>query len=232
MLLMRLLRLLLGLRIPSELLSAHPVHTHAKPMLVSCRGHEISLVLTPFINAAAQGDIRSYGLLRSLHNLIQGVGGVAFGRFADYCGAKNAMLTAHTATIVYYVLLSRASSQLTLFLSLLPCAAMHGFQATQIVACRSSSSENRAQVFGHVGFVYGSGFVAGTALVACLGNTLRPQAVMATAAGVEVLLLTALAYQMHEDVLLHCEPEDALSHDEPEAEPDEGVVSDMVDEQG
>jgi hypothetical protein len=73
---------------------------------------------------------------------------------------------------------------------------MHGFQATQMAAASSAPVETRAQAFGHVSFVYGSGFIVGTAVVALLGKIAAPQTIVLSAAGLETLILGAVAWQM------------------------------------
>lgn len=162
-------------------------------------GSEMTHVVLPFINmTAANGSLQTYGLYRSLNGIAQTAGGLAFGRFADVCGVKASMLTAHAATLVYYGIVGSASSQQVLFLSLVPAAAMHGFQATQMAAASFAPVEKRAQAFGHVSFVYGTGFIVGTALVAFLGKLAAPGTVVLMAAGMEALVIGALAWKMHD----------------------------------
>jgi len=160
---------------------------------------EMYHVVLPYVNMATHGDVGSYGALRAAHALVSAGGAVAFGRFADVCGVRAAMLLAHAAAVAFYGVLASARSTPSLFMSVVPFSAMHGYQAAQLVVTRYSPLERRARALGQVGAVYGTGFVAGTVVVAYLGKALHPQELVAVAAGVEAMLLGLLAWQMCDD---------------------------------
>merc|ERR1719277_2652878 len=107
--------------------------THVS-QLIYAAGHEICAVSLPFVNQAAQGNVTTYGWLRSAQSLVSVGGTIAFGRFADVYGTRAAMLVAHSAAFAYSAIIAVASSQEVLFITILPCVVMHGFQAAQLVA--------------------------------------------------------------------------------------------------
>lgn len=165
--------------------------THVS-QVVYAAGHEACQVGMPFINQAVGGDVASYGYLRSAQSLASVGGCIAFGRFADVYGTRATMFAAHWSALAYSVLLAVAMSPATLLLTAVPCVAMHGFQAAQMVAARRSSPAARSGAFGQITFAYGLGIATGSALLAVGGEAVPPRAAAAVAAGIEAAFIVAM----------------------------------------
>ena len=119
-------------------------------------GYELSIVIVPFLNRAMKGNSTTYATLKVLFSILQFFGGILFGRFGDLFSGKRAMVIAHVASALSYVMMMAANSLVGVFLSMIPSVMQHGFQASQmIVADITLNSSKRSAALGLLGVSYG-----------------------------------------------------------------------------
>lgn len=124
----------------------------------------MQLTLLPYIAAEIGGiasDIRVLGTLLTVFSLLQMLGSTVFGRFADFCGGRTALLVAYACSVLSSMLLYSASSASMLFISRLPALGQHALHASQLLVSLNSQDAVRASSLGRLGVSYGIGFAVG-----------------------------------------------------------------------
>ncbi|NXB75410.1 S22AI protein, partial [Donacobius atricapilla] len=118
----------------------------------------------PYLAKSLGLDSVGFGYLQTIFGVLQLVGGYIFGRFADQFGARAALILSCVSGTVFFLLMSLSTSIPLLFLSRLPGVFMHGIPGAQKVITDMTTSSQRAGALGKLGFCFGVGIIAGSAL--------------------------------------------------------------------
>ncbi|NXU97960.1 S22AI protein, partial [Cettia cetti] len=118
----------------------------------------------PYMAKSLGLDSVGFGYLQTIFGVLQLVGGYIFGRFADQFGARAALILSCVSGSVFFLLMSLSTSIPILFLSRLPGVFMHGIPGAQKVITDMTSPSQRAAALGKLGFCFGVGIIAGSAL--------------------------------------------------------------------
>lgn len=105
----------------------------------------------------------SYGVLQTVFNAVQFVGGLISGPLMDRYGGRALMVVSFAASIVCYGLTATATNVWMLYISRLPTVLQHAILAARTIVTEMSSDEERARMLGYVGVAYGLGFTIGPA---------------------------------------------------------------------
>ncbi|XP_058277005.1 solute carrier family 22 member 18 isoform X3 [Hirundo rustica] len=118
----------------------------------------------PYLAKSLGLDSVGFGYLQTIFGVLQLVGGYIFGRFADQFGARAALILSCVSGSVFFLLMSLSTSIPILFLSRLPGVFMHGIPGAQKVITDMTTPSQRAGALGKLGFCFGVGIIAGSAL--------------------------------------------------------------------
>ncbi|NWZ36032.1 S22AI protein, partial [Brachypodius atriceps] len=124
----------------------------------------MQLGVMPYMAKSLGLDSVGFGYLQTIFGVLQLVGGYIFGRFADQFGARAALILSCVSGSLFFLLLSLSTSIPMLFLSRLPAVFMHGMPGAQKVITDMTTPSQRAGALGKLGFCFGVGIIAGSAL--------------------------------------------------------------------
>ncbi|XP_059705009.1 solute carrier family 22 member 18 [Haemorhous mexicanus] len=120
--------------------------------------------LVPYLAKSLGLDSVGFGYLQTIFGVLQLVGGYIFGRFADQFGARAALILSCASGSIFFLLMSLSTNIPLLFLSRLPGVFMHGIPGAQKVITDVTTPSQRAVALGKVGFCFGVGIIAGSAM--------------------------------------------------------------------
>ncbi|NXR94345.1 S22AI protein, partial [Hypocryptadius cinnamomeus] len=118
----------------------------------------------PYLAKSLGLDSVGFGYLQTIFGVLQLVGGYIFGRFADQFGARAALILSCASGSIFFLLMSLSTNIPLLFLSRLPGVFMHGIPGAQKVITDMTSPSQRAGALGKLGFCFGVGIIAGSAV--------------------------------------------------------------------
>ncbi|NXH08363.1 S22AI protein, partial [Loxia leucoptera] len=120
--------------------------------------------LMPYLAKSLGLDSVGFGYLQTIFGVLQLVGGYIFGRFADQFGARAALILSCASGSIFFLLMTLSTNIPLLFLSRLPGVFMHGIPGAQKVITDVTTPSQRAGALGKLGFCFGVGIIAGSAV--------------------------------------------------------------------
>ncbi|SBO21953.1 transporter, putative [Plasmodium knowlesi strain H] len=149
--------------------------------------------MLPYMLISSKAGIEHNGYLLTLFSLLQFLGSMFFGRLADIWGVKNSFYLSLCSSSLMYLMVREGSptcvswnlSQFTThppwqlpacrdtwayYVSFLPSFFMQAFQASSLLVCLKTDSQNRTAAIGYLNLSYGMGIILGSLIAGFMVN--------------------------------------------------------------
>ncbi|CAA9988674.1 transporter, putative [Plasmodium knowlesi strain H] len=133
-------------------------------------GYTIQIAMLPYMLISSKAGIEHNGYLLTLFSLLQFLGSMFFGRLADIWGVKNSFYLSLCSSSLMYLMLPACRDTWAYYVSFLPSFFMQAFQASSLLVCLKTDSQNRTAAIGYLNLSYGMGIILGSLIAGFMVN--------------------------------------------------------------